>query len=302
MPDVKFDKSTIPDLSGRNVLITGGTGGIGAEITIELAKHNPKQIIFTGRNAKLADAVIQRVKSAAPNANVSFVQCDLGSLKSVSQGADKILADLDHLDLFLANAGVMAIPAGLSADGFENHFAINHLGHALLTRKLIPLLEKTADTGADVRVIYTTSLGWKNGSLDFNALNTTMESAILGRWIRYSNSKLANMLYARQVTRRHPKILSYSVHPGVINTALVSNLKLSDRLFVKASMYGQMIPIEQGTYNHLWAVSVPRNSVKAGGFYEPAGIYSSEDLAKTKDDKFGDKLWDYTEKSIAQWL
>jgi NAD(P)-dependent dehydrogenase (short-subunit alcohol dehydrogenase family) len=196
----------------------------------------------------------------------------------------------------------MVIPAGLSTDGYENHFAINHLGHALLTKRLLALLERTADTGVDVRVIYTTSLGWKNGGLDFDRLNTTMESAVLGRWIRYSNSKLANMLHAREIARRHPKLLSFSVHPGAIDTALISDLKFSDRVFVKTTMYGQFISLEQGTFNHLWAVSAPRDSIQPGGFYEPAGVSSSEELAKTKAERFGKQLWEHTEKALAKSL
>ncbi|CAJ2508215.1 Uu.00g094010.m01.CDS01 [Anthostomella pinea] len=199
MSDIKFDKSTIPDRPGRVLLVTGGTGGIGAEIAVELAKHNPGRILLTGRNAKSAATTTQRIKTAAPSVAVTFVPCDLADLASVKDAANQILAGCDRLDLFLANASIMAKPAGLSADGYEVHFATNHLGHALLTKKLLPLLSHTADLpGSDVRVIYTTSLGWRGGNLDdFGRLRTTMKSAVLGRWIRYGNSKLANMLYAR---------------------------------------------------------------------------------------------------------
>ncbi|KAH7316921.1 oxidoreductase [Stachybotrys elegans] len=303
MPSLTFDKSTIPDLSSRVLLITGGTGGIGAEITVEIAKHSPSHIFFTGRNAKSAEVTIGRIKSVAPNALVTFVKCDLASLDSVNEAADSILAQTSRLDIFLANAGIMAQPAGLSADGYEIHFATNHLGHALLTKKLIPLLEKTADLpGSDVRVVYTTSLGWKGGNLEFPRLKTTMESAILGRWIRYGNSKLANMLYARELTRRHPKLLSYSLHPGAVDTGLINDLKFSDRVFVRASMMNKIITPEQGTFNHLWAISVPRGTVKAGGFYEPVGVYSSEDLAVEKEKKYGKELWEYTDNALKQWL
>jgi NAD(P)-dependent dehydrogenase (short-subunit alcohol dehydrogenase family) len=139
-----------------NTGFPAGTGGVGAEIVVELAKHHPERIIFTGRNAKSADSTIKRAQAAAPGINISFVTCDLASLDSVQVAADKILAETPRLDLFLPNAGIMAKPAGLSTDGFEIHFATNHLGHALLTEKLLPLLEKTAMMpGADVRIIYT---------------------------------------------------------------------------------------------------------------------------------------------------
>ncbi|XXH00481.1 hypothetical protein Hte_006827 [Hypoxylon texense] len=303
MSRINFDKSTIPDLAGRVLLVTGGTGGIGAEIVVELAKHNPGRIFFTGRNAEAAEKTVERIKTIAPNVAATFVACDLASLTAVRDAADKILAETARLDLFLANAGIMAKPAGLSADGYEVHFATNHMGHALLTKKLLPLLEQTADLpGADVRVVYTTSLGWRNGTLDFPRLKTTQESPILGRWVRYGSSKLANMLYARELARRHPKLLSFSVHPGAVETGLVNDLKLADRLFVRVSMLGQMISVEEGTFNHLWAVSAPRDSIKQGGFYEPVGVFSSEDAAVAKEKKFAEKLWEYTEEELEKWM
>ncbi|KAI1421471.1 oxidoreductase [Xylaria sp. FL1777] len=303
MPGLKFDKSSIPNLAGRVLLVTGGTGGIGAEIVVELAKHNPSHIFFTGRNAKAADKTIQRIKAVGPDVNATFVQCDLASLDTVRDAANKILAESNRLDLFLANAGIMAQPAGLSADGYEVHFATNHLGHALLTKKLLPLLEKTADLpDSDVRVVYTTSLGWRNGTLDFPSLKTTQEAAIMGRWIRYGNSKLANMLYARELARRHPKLLTFSLHPGAVETGLVNDLKLADRLFVRASMLGKMISPEEGTFNHLWAVSVPRNEVKQGGFYEPVGVFPPDADAIAKEKKFASKLWEYTDQELQKWM
>ncbi|KAI0096820.1 oxidoreductase [Hypoxylon sp. NC0597] len=303
MPEIKFDKFTIPDLAGRVLLVTGGTGGIGAEIVVELAKHNPGRIFFTGRNAKAADKTIECIRAVAPNIVTTFVMCDLASLATVRDAADKIFAETPRLDLFLANAGIMAKPAGLSTDGYEVHFATNHMGHALLTKKLLPLLERTADLpGSDVRVIYTTSLGWRNGTLDFPRLKTTQESAVLGRWVRYSNSKLANMLYARELAHRHPRLLSFSVHPGAVDTGLINDLKFTDRLFVYVSMMGKIISLEEGTFNHLWAVSAPRNTIKRGGFYEPVGVFSSEDAAVDKEKKFGNRLWEYTEKELERWM
>jgi len=230
------------------------------------------------------------------------VPCDLANLKSVKEAAHKILSECSRLDLFLANAGIMATPAGLSTDGYEIHFATNHLGHALLTQKLLPLLEKTADMpNTDVRVIYTSSTAWRGGDIAFARLKTTMEGP-MGRWMRYCNSKLANLLYARELARRYPKLLSFSVTPGVVGTGLVTDLKLSDRLFIWASQLGRILTPEQGTYNHLWAISTPRESIKPGAFYEPVGQLNKIETKKTNDQELGPKLWDWTEKELEKWM
>ncbi|RYP07039.1 hypothetical protein DL765_009279 [Monosporascus sp. GIB2] len=302
MSNLKFDKQTIPDLAERVVLVTGGTGGIGAEIVVELAKHHPGRIIFTGRNAQSAEATIKRVQTAAPGVGVCFVPCDLASLASVKDAANKILSENSRLDLFPANAGIMAKPAGLSVDGYEIHFATNHLGHALLTQKLLPLLEKTADIPyTDVRIIYTTSTAWRGGSLAFDKLKTPMES-VIGRWIRYGNSKLANLMYARELARRYPKLLSFSVTPGVVGTSLVTDLKFSDRMFVWVSQMGKILTPEQGTFNHLWAISTPRSSIKQGAFYEPVGQLDTKDNSNSKNPKLGPELWEWTEKELERWM
>jgi NAD(P)-dependent dehydrogenase (short-subunit alcohol dehydrogenase family) len=299
-----FDKSTIPDLSGRVILITGGTGGIGVEIVDELAKHNPAHIIFTGRNAASADTTIKRAHALTPHANITFIPCDLASLASVNAAADKVIATCPRLDVFLPNAGIMATPPGLSEDGYEVQFATNHLGHALLTRRLLPLLEKTAAIpGADVRLIITSSTGWHGGTMQFDDLRTTKDTRIaMGRWKRYCDTKLANMLYARELAKRYPKILCFSLSPGVVGTSLVTDLSLFDRTFVYVTQLGRIRTVEQGSYNHLWALSVPRESIKAGEFYEPVGKLSTYENASSKDPEMKGRLWEWTEKELEKWL
>ncbi|KAI1304709.1 hypothetical protein F5Y03DRAFT_395234 [Xylaria venustula] len=174
------------------------TGGIGAEIIVKLAKHSPDRIIFTGRNAKAADKTIQRIKAVGPGISAIFVICDLASLATVRDAANKILAESNPLDMFVANAGIIAQPAGLPADGYKVHFATNHLDHALLTKKLLPLLEQTA------------------GLPDSDVCN----------------SKLANMLYARELAQRRPKTTYFQPpprcgrdRPGKQSQARRSNLR-----------------------------------------------------------------------------
>ncbi|KAI9644743.1 hypothetical protein NHQ30_006770 [Ciborinia camelliae] len=127
----------------------------------------------------------------------------------------------------------MAKPTGVSKDGFEIQFATNQLGHSLLVRKLLPLLEKTASQpGADVRIIMVTSLAFKgalSGGIQFDKLQTEKDLPMLGSWLRYDQSKLANLL-------------------------------------CRQDFLGQMLTPEQGTYNLLCAVTAKREEIKSGGF------------------------------------
>jgi len=171
----------IPDLTGKvflttggrfssqdNILITllllivskSGTSGIGRESILQLAKHNPKHIYFTGRNTQAADAVITEAKSSSPN--VTFIPCDQTSLYSVSEAAKSFLQKSgNELDVLICNASIMAIPPGVSKDRYEIQFAINHLAHSLLIKLCISALQKTATEKGDARIVSVTSLAFR---------------------------------------------------------------------------------------------------------------------------------------------
>ncbi|KAK8129570.1 hypothetical protein PG999_001950 [Apiospora kogelbergensis] len=295
---LNFDpKKEIPDLSGRTILITGGTAGVGKGTVLELAAHNPAHILFTGRNAKAADQVIAQ---APQGVKVTFVACDTANNTSVLSAAQEILKlTPDRLDVLACCAGIMAKPAGVSTDGYEVHFATNQLGHSLLIRKLLPLLEKTAALpGADVRIVMVTSVGWKGtppGGIQFDKLQSDQNLFALGPWLRYGQSKLANMLYARELAARYPQITSFSIHPGVVKTALVTDLTLTQKMMVYLPNVGKMLTPEQGTYNLLWAITGPKDKIKTGGEICHDKTKPSEDPELQKH------LWDWTEEQLAKY-
>ncbi|KAF1958988.1 NAD(P)-binding protein [Byssothecium circinans] len=305
MPDLDFNPNkAIPDLSGKVILITGGTAGVGSGSVLELAKHNPAHILFTGRNASAAEAVIAR---APEGVKLTFVACDTASNASVASAAASILATAaDRLDVLVCCAGIMAKPAGLSKDGYEIHFATNQLGHSLLVRKLLPLLEKTAALpGTDARIIMVTSLAWKgtpSGGIQFDKLRSEQDLPVLGPWLRYGQSKLANMLYARELAERFPSIISLSIHPGVVKTALVTALTWSQRMMVYIPNIGKMLTPEQGTYNLLWAITAKKDTVRSGAFYVPVGRLASDKTSDSENPELPKKLWEWTEAELAQYL
>ena len=262
-----------------------------------LAKHNPEQIYFSGRNSAKAAEIIAKIKEEVPTANVTFIECDLASLASIKAGMQKFTSS--RLDILICNAGIMAVPAGLTEDGYEIQFGTNHLGHALLIKLLLPAL-MAVQPGTDIRIIILTSLGFrfhpKNGIV-FKELRTPQEG-IFGSWIRYGQSKLANILYAAELARRYPDILSVSIHPGVVPTGLLGNLGLANRMLVYATNIGRMLKPAEGAYNQLWAATSDRSKIVNGAFYEPVGVLSSKLDATSRSEMLAAELWDWTEQAL----
>ncbi|KAK0707259.1 hypothetical protein B0H67DRAFT_602654 [Lasiosphaeris hirsuta] len=299
MAPTTFDPSKdIPSLTGKIILITGGTAGVGAGTITGLARCTPAHLLFTGRNADSAETTISKVRAVAPGIRISFLPCDLSDLASVQTTANKLLSDLPHLDALMCNAGIMAKPPSLSRDGYEIQFATNHLGHALLVKKLLPLLQKSPDP----RIVMVSSTAWRgapSGGIQFPKLKSPQDMP-MGRWLRYGQSKLANMLYARELAKRFPGVLSFSITPGVVNTALVSE----SSPFTKAIVYltSRVQTVEEGTHNLLWAITAPKETIKPGAFYEPVGLLSTLATKASKDEALAETLWNWTEAELEKWM
>ncbi|KAK5657878.1 hypothetical protein OQA88_2426 [Cercophora sp. LCS_1] len=301
MSTTPFDPKDLPGLAKKVILITGGTAGVGAATLVTLARHNLAHLLFTGRNGDSAKTSIANVRKFTPDINITFIQCDLANLDSVEAASTNISSQLTHLDVLVCNAGIMAKPAALSSDGYETHFATNHLGHALLARKLIPVLQKSSSP----RIVMVTSVAWRGtppGGIAFDRLKTTQEMPILGRWLRYGQSKLANMLYARELAKKYPDILAFSITPGVVETGLVTDLGKWDKALVYIPNVGRVKTVEQGTHNLLWAIFVDKNEVERGAFYEPVGKKSNMETSASKNPVLGERLWDWTENELERFM
>ncbi|KAG4429924.1 hypothetical protein IFR05_014585 [Cadophora sp. M221] len=293
----------IPDLSGKVILVTGGK-----ETCLSLTKHNPKRLFIAARNAKTAELAVNDIKKLAPNIEFVFIECDLGSLASVSKAANEIASSTDRLDLLFCNAGILGAPPGLTADGYEIHFGVNHLGHALLIKKLLPTLLNTATFQLDVRVVITASDGYRfhaSEGIIFRDLRTTqlnlsVLSSLGGKdsWRRYSQSKLANIVYTVELARQYPAIKFVAVHPGVCDTTMtpawVKGNAISRKLFVP----GGLKTPEEGAHNQLWAAT--GKAVTSGEYYEPVGIVGHR-TPKSTDDKLRNELWEWTQMQMQTW-
>ncbi|KAK1765024.1 hypothetical protein QBC33DRAFT_545526 [Phialemonium atrogriseum] len=176
----------IPPLNGKVILVMGGNIGLGKQCVLEFARHNPHQIQLASRNLDKAKAAADEIRAQVPDAPIKILELDLTSFDSVKRAASTVLSASSRLDILMLNAGIMAIPPGLTSSGYELQFGTNHMGHALLTKLLLPLLTNTAAADADVRVVSLSSHGHvylPRGGFRFDSLRTTADS--MGAYWRY---------------------------------------------------------------------------------------------------------------------
>jgi NAD(P)-dependent dehydrogenase (short-subunit alcohol dehydrogenase family) len=235
------------------------------------------------------------IHAATPAVGTTFLACDMGALATVRAACAQLAAATDRLDVLVCNAGVMALPAELTRDGYELQFGTNHVAHALFAKLLRPLMDRAPDP----RLVVLTSQAFTShppGGIVFDALKTPQDR-LGGTWLRYGQSKLANLLYAAELARRFPHITTVSVHPGIIFTGLVMNLGLVHRMFVYAISVGRGVTPEEGAYNTLWAATADKAGIVNGEYYEPVGKLGRH-ARESKNAELAAKLWDWTEKEL----
>ncbi|OBT56117.1 hypothetical protein VE04_04154 [Pseudogymnoascus sp. 24MN13] len=281
-----------------------GNNGLGKQSALQLAKHNPTAIYITSRSLEKGLVAIAEIEAAVPGVKLHLLQLDLASLESVQNAAKEFSASSPHLDILINNAGIMAVPTDVTEDGYEIQFGTNHLGHALLSKLLLPMLLETAETpGADVRIVTLTSLShsWTpKGGIKFETLRTPQleESNVA----KYGQSKLANILHSQELARRYPSITCVSVHPGMVETGLSKPMRrkhLWVRMFEATigSLIG--VSVEQGVLNQLWAAT--SKDVVSGGYYVPVGN-KADGSTDARNEQLARRLWDWTSKELEGYI
>ncbi len=278
-----------------------GNNGLGKETVLQLAKHKPAKIYLAARTESKAREAIRSVSSElASPVDIEHLPLDLADLKSVRVAAETVNAGSSRLDLLILNAGIMATPPGKSESGHDIQLATNHIGHFLLTKQLIPLLEETAAIpGSDVRVVTLSSSAF-NMAPGFDTIVSTEKLCATGPWTRYGATKAANILFATELARRYPALKSVAVHPGMIKTDLWNandqNKSISGWFLSFGKYVAKSIP--QGALNQLWAAAgAKRSELTNGAFYFPVGkLQSGNKFAK--DSASAKKLWEWTEREL----
>jgi NAD(P)-dependent dehydrogenase (short-subunit alcohol dehydrogenase family) len=302
----KWTAEQIPSQAGKTALITGANSGIGYQAALELARHGAHVLLGCRNEAKGRAALERLLREArgtnAEGASAEVVQLDMASLASIRAFAAAFLGRGIALDLLINNAGVMALPKReLTEDGFERQFGTNHLGHFALTGLLLPALLAAPAP----RVVTVASLAHRTGKIEFD--NLQRERGYEG-WDAYNASKLANILFAKELDRRaraaHSRLLSLAVHPGVSTTSIFENGPGTMNL--KAIMVRVLAPVlmqndEAGALPTLYAATSP--DAQGGEYIGPEGVQELkgspvvvQPRPQALDVAVGERLWAVSEE------
>jgi NAD(P)-dependent dehydrogenase (short-subunit alcohol dehydrogenase family) len=282
-------------------VVTGANGGLGLETARALAGAGAR-VVMAARNQEKAAAAKASIRRGSPEAALEIVELDLGSLASVREAAERILASDERIDVLVNNAGVMGIPERKTVDGFELQFGVDHLGHFALTALLMPAL-LCADAA---RVVTVTSSAHHMGRA-VDPENPHLEGRY-GPWRAYGQAKLANFHFGlgldRMLREAGAPAASLVAHPGLSNTELQvvsveeTGGKLSQRFFRALAASTGMSPA-QGALSQLRAATDP--GAKGGEFYGPLFFNNGPPVRKPVLRRLGMKraiahLWEVSER------
>ncbi|MEU6550160.1 oxidoreductase [Streptomyces sp. NPDC046915] len=289
----------IPDQTGRIAVVTGANSGLGYVTARELARRGAR-VVLACRSEVRGIAAGDRIMAEVPDAITEFARLDLGDLASVQEFADRL--PYDRIDLLVNNAGVMALPYGTTADGFETQFGVNHLGHFALTGLLLPAL--LAVPGA--RIVTVSSMMHTLANIDPADLDSARRYR---RWVAYARSKTANLLFTHELARRlaahGSDVVAAAAHPGYAATNLqtagprAEGRRVAERLMELGNRVVAQ-PAEAGALPPLYAATAP--DVRPDAFLGPSfamwrGAPAPSWRAPwTVNDAMGKRLWEESER------
>lgn len=262
----------VPDQSGRTAAVTGANSGLGLATARALAAAGAR-VLLACRNPDRAAAALDEVRAVATGPAPETVPLDLADLDQVARAADDIAERTDALDILVNNAGIMAPPRSTTVQGHETQFGVNHLGHFALTGRLLPVLLAAPRP----RVVTVSSGGHRMGWMHWDDLDATKGYSA---WLRYGQSKLANLLFtaelARLADRHHTSLVAVAAHPGYAATELTHNGpgdRGANRLMDAVTGLGDRLLAQsagQGAIPQIHAATAP--DVAADDYYGPDGF------------------------------
>lgn len=291
-----WTKDNIPNLHGKLVVITGANSGLGYECSLALAEKGAL-VIMACRNLVRAQRSLEAIQHAVPDAKLELMELDLASLESIQTFAKVFKSKYDKLDVLINNGGPIVAVRGVTEDGFESHFGINHLGHFMLTGLLLDVLLNTPSS----RIVTVGSRVHVDGKMEWNDL---MSEHSYDRTKAYRQSKLANLLFAfelhRSLEAKGSSTKAVAAHPGLAKTSWAdNNLDGLMKLLGKIMSLTSYQSASMGALPLLYAAT--DLNIKPGGYYGPEHDtkgYPVEVRAgdAAYDETDAKKLWDVSEK------
>lgn len=294
------------DLSGKTIIVTGASAGIGTETARVLAKAGVL-VVMCGRDTAKNERVANEIRAEAPRAKIETVTFDLADLKSVRAAAERILSVHPKIDVLINNAGFVGGERRLTAEGCEMHFGANHIGPFLFTNLLMPALLKAAPS----RVVVLSSNGHRIESFDFDDLDFAKRP--YNHWTAYSQSKRANVFFTVALSKRVASlgVTVNTLHPGVIRTEVFRDVTPGEEKMVTdySESHGSPVKsIAQGAATQVWAAVAPELTNVTGKFLEDCQIAKADDSPDSAsgvkpaalDPDSAERLWTISEKIVGQ--
>ncbi len=278
-------------MKGKTCLVTGATAGIGKVTALELARRGARLILTTRDTAK-GEAVAGALRSQVPGAQVDLGRADLSMMREVKEAAAEVRRLSPRLDVLVNNAGAIFTKRELTAEGLERTWATNHLSYFLLTRELWDLLAQSAPA----RIVNVASDAHRRASLNWDDLQA--ERRFMGYRV-YGQSKLANILFTRELSRRltGTSVTANSLHPGVVATGFGHNTPGLFKVLVKLGSPFMKSP-ESGAKTTVLLASSPTVEGRTGGYW--ASCREVRPSREARDDAAAKRLWDVSERMLAQ--
>ena len=282
-------------MNGRTCLITGATDGIGKEAAIELAKKGCN-LILIGRNKEKGEKVVEQIRKVADSyVDIDYFTADLMLMKEVSRVADEVSRKYPKIDVLLNNVGAYFAFRGLTEEGFERTFALNHLGYFLMTKKLLPLVEKS-----NYKRIVNVSSSAHYG-IDFEFDNLNGEKKYSGFDI-YKKSKLANVMFTYELAKRvkDKGITANCLHPGFVSTNFGKNNNFLWRNVIRVAMWLTAINVKDGAKTSIHLACSDEVKDITGRFF--ANCEVKKGSSKAKNEEHNQRLWDISEDYVKKFI
>lgn len=282
-------------MEGKICLVTGGNAGIGYE-TVKGLLEKGAEVIMVCRSKEKGETALASLKKETGNEKVHLILCDLGSQASIREAAAKFRSKFDRLDVLVNNAGAFFSERRYSPENIELQFAINHMGYFYLTHLLLDLIKKAAPA----RIVNVSSNANYSGKIYFDNINGDKGDRKYNGLQAYSQSKLANVLFTKELARRvkDDQIIVNCLHPGVVRTHIGNKDSSGFYNFIWKFLKPFMVTPKKGAETSLYLATSPEVEGVSGKYFVKCKPKAPNKLAESRE--MAKKLWELSEGLIVE--